>query len=259
MLPIGLLAEELQKKFLGRRQDWLPYGETDTTGRTTSMIEWQQRWTLSSKGHWTYRLIPITETWVNRRHGEVNFYLTQLITGHGCFRAYLFKCRNDDSPTCPSCSDIPEDVEHVFFHCSRFHVQREALQTALGETPTPENLVQHMLESEDMWNAVSLCQGYMSRAEEIRTREKRKRRIRNEQYSGSKWKRSCVPRCTHANVQTGGHTYIHGLTTAESPRGRKPWIIRRRRHDVKSCPTKKCLSGGTVGESGQGWGGVLAT
>ncbi|KAF0750104.1 Uncharacterized protein FWK35_00013841 [Aphis craccivora] len=35
----------------------------------------------SSKGRWTHRLIPVIERWTARRHGEVNFHLTQVRLG----------------------------------------------------------------------------------------------------------------------------------------------------------------------------------
>ena len=54
-----------------------------------AMDKWQQDWANSNKGRWTYRLIPSIGEWTKRRHGQVNFYLTQLLTGHGCYRACL--------------------------------------------------------------------------------------------------------------------------------------------------------------------------
>ncbi|CAB0030691.1 unnamed protein product [Trichogramma brassicae] len=50
----------------------------------------------------------------------MNYYLTQLLSGHGCFRAYLCRFGHDDLATCPSCPTEDEDAEHVLFHCPRF-------------------------------------------------------------------------------------------------------------------------------------------
>ena len=47
------------------------------------------------------RLIPSIGEWTNRNHGHVNFYLTQLLTGHGCYRAYLHKYAHKVGETCP--------------------------------------------------------------------------------------------------------------------------------------------------------------
>ncbi|GBP14366.1 hypothetical protein EVAR_98823_1 [Eumeta japonica] len=47
------------------------------------------------KGRWTHRLIPQIDFWLNRNHGEVNYYLTQMLSGHGCFRAYLHRFKQN--------------------------------------------------------------------------------------------------------------------------------------------------------------------
>ena len=74
----------------------------------------------SEKGRWAHHLIPKLEDCIDRRHGEVNYYLTQLLTGHGCFRAYLYRFKLKDTPGCPVCLDANEDAEHVFCDCSRY-------------------------------------------------------------------------------------------------------------------------------------------
>ena len=50
-------------------------------------------------GRWTHRLIPELTTWLDRKLGQVGFYLAQALSGHGCFNAYLkcFKKRDDES------------------------------------------------------------------------------------------------------------------------------------------------------------------
>ena len=68
----------------------------------TALATWMGK---ADKGRWTYRLIPHLDKWINRRHGSVNYYLTQMLSGHGCFRAYLYKHKYEDSPECPSAAD----------------------------------------------------------------------------------------------------------------------------------------------------------
>ncbi|GBP68011.1 hypothetical protein EVAR_57985_1 [Eumeta japonica] len=46
----------------------------------------------------------------------------RMLSGYGCFRAYLHRFKRDDSPECPSCPGKPEDAEHVFFVCPRFNL-----------------------------------------------------------------------------------------------------------------------------------------
>lgn len=52
---------------------------------------WQEKWETDSlnKGNWTHKLIPNVKEWYNRSLGELTYELTQELTGHGCFQAYL--------------------------------------------------------------------------------------------------------------------------------------------------------------------------
>ena len=53
--------------------------------RFQELVEkWQMRWHGEQTGTWTYRLIPELATWLNREHGEVGFYLSQLLLSHSC-------------------------------------------------------------------------------------------------------------------------------------------------------------------------------
>ena len=51
--------------------------------------EWQRRWNIADEGRWTLRVTPCVVKWTGRRHGLVTFHLTQVLTGHSCFRSYL--------------------------------------------------------------------------------------------------------------------------------------------------------------------------
>ena len=64
---------------------------------------WHERWRTATKGRWTYLLIHDITKWLGREYGEVNFYLTQFLTGHGYFRYYLFKLGNVSTPECKYC------------------------------------------------------------------------------------------------------------------------------------------------------------
>ncbi|CAB0038213.1 unnamed protein product [Trichogramma brassicae] len=85
----------------------------------------------------------------------MSYHLTQLLTGHGYFRHHSQRYDNNASARCPVCPDETENVEHVFFHCSRFEPEREVLQAQIGERTEPENIVRLMLRDRSNWNAVS--------------------------------------------------------------------------------------------------------
>lgn len=150
MVPIGLLVQE----------DMLCYEQRGVRGarasaRVATMAQWQGSWDGSTKGRWTHRLIPNLERWVHRKHGEVHFYLTQVLSGHGCFREYLHRVGHASSPNCPSCIDTVETVEHVIFGCPRFQSSRDTLLLGCGPDTSPDNLVDRMCQREDAWNAAS--------------------------------------------------------------------------------------------------------
>lgn len=149
LTPTEILADERRSLYLQRRSTQVDtHEEIRTQVRNNSVARWQTKWDASSKRRWTHRPIPEVKAWQNRNHGEVNYYVTQILTGHGCFRAYLFKYNHKESPYCQNCKNVPDDAEHVVFHCPRFNVPRGGLEDVLGYRITVHNLViKAMLES----------------------------------------------------------------------------------------------------------------
>ena len=45
----------------------------------------------AADGRWTYDLIHDINIWLNSKHGELGFYMTPMISGHGCFKEYLYR------------------------------------------------------------------------------------------------------------------------------------------------------------------------
>jgi len=56
-------------------------------------------WEAFAKGRWTHRLIPWIDCWGNCNHGEVDFYLTQMLSGHAAFEHIS---KELDTKTCPT-------------------------------------------------------------------------------------------------------------------------------------------------------------
>ena len=132
------------------------------------------RWHGEQTGRWTYRLIPELATWLNRKHGKVGFSLAQALSGHGCFNAYLRRCKKRDEVVCGYC-DFPVDTaEHALFDCAKWGVTREALGQAVGAELTPDTMVPLMLQSEGFW---TLIESFVTLV--MKTREIDGRRDRN--------------------------------------------------------------------------------
>ena len=152
LYPIDLLAAEAKKTYIGRHQ-----AEVVVDRSKREVIKtWQERWDASDKGRWTHRLIPNIQKWLERRHGEVDFHTCQILSGHGCFRAYFYKIGLEEDSLCRVCDmGASEDVEHVLFVCPRFRTERDLIAKQVGYPLTSRNLMEVMLVSEENWMAVA--------------------------------------------------------------------------------------------------------
>ncbi len=68
--------------------------------RQVTICKWKEQFSESSKGEWTHLLLHNLEAWSERGHGRMNFYLTQVMSSHGAFNAYLFRIKLVESPDC---------------------------------------------------------------------------------------------------------------------------------------------------------------
>ena len=152
VIPIALLADERRRLYLRRFEE-------DATGvrreeRQRTVDAWQRTWEAEQCGAWTRRLVGDLRPWFSRVHGEADFYLTQLLSGHGCFRSYLHKIGKARSQDCLFCPGKKDDACHTFFACGRWERQRADLHAKVGEI-TPESLISEMLSSYDKWSCVA--------------------------------------------------------------------------------------------------------
>lgn len=144
--PIHLLVEERVGVYSGVSPE-VQHAMTEN--------KWQQEWDNNeTKGQWTKTLITSITNWRNRKHGELTYHLTQVLTGHGCFRAYLYKIRRADSEDCPYCG-LRDDVKHTIFECPRWAEQRCRIARCVEEDVEDGNLVRNMLESEEKWATIT--------------------------------------------------------------------------------------------------------
>ena len=177
--PADLLALESRDRYMNLRnftsEERTPALRDRTSKAVRRALEerWQERWDNETTGRWTHELIPNISSWINRGHGQVNFYLTQALSGHGCFRAYLKRFKKCRESSCLFCETNVDDAEHALFHCDKWQEPRERLQQELGQRLTPSNMVDMMLESTGKWTAISdFVVGIMKRRElEFRRRQ----------------------------------------------------------------------------------------
>lgn len=143
--PIDLMAAERKETCAGI---------TKTAARASLLRKWQERWDGADKGLWTKRLIPELRDWVERRHGEVDFFLTQVLSGHGCFRTYLHRFQLAEDSNCPYCN-VEDDAEHTLFFCQRWACYRELCFRSIHNIITVQNMVTLMLDDENTWTSVA--------------------------------------------------------------------------------------------------------
>lgn len=77
-------------------------------------------------------LHPRMELWMARRWGHLTFRSTQIVTGHGCFAAYLHRIGRDATPRCQHCGADEDTAQHTLEVCVSWEEERIALKAAIG-------------------------------------------------------------------------------------------------------------------------------
>jgi len=140
--PIELKTKKRSNTFKGTHKD---------IARNTLLTEWQGWCDSASEGRWTHRLIRNIGKWIDRNYSELNYQLTQVLTGHGCFQAYLKRFAIAESTRCLFRCDSPTDnAEHTVFSCDAWYARRHSLEIELGKNLTPENMVNIIGNKEEL-------------------------------------------------------------------------------------------------------------
>ena len=113
VLPIRLMAK--QRKLVYDNKDRIGKVNAAKEARDIVLDPWQHEWDCAEKGRWTRRLIGQIRPWTERKHGEVNYYITQFLTGHGFFLAHLYKIGKVSSPACVYYETVLDNAEHTFY------------------------------------------------------------------------------------------------------------------------------------------------
>ncbi|CAB0031998.1 unnamed protein product [Trichogramma brassicae] len=149
--PLALLADERARLYGRRRED------AKDEERLATLSKWQKAWDRSKKARWTHRLIPNIRVWIERRHGELNYHLAQLLTGHGFFKHHSRRYDYNQSAQCPVCPSSIENAEHVFYHCPRFSEERERDYTPCSTRLTRRNVSARFAFISRLWCMNAKC------------------------------------------------------------------------------------------------------
>ena len=157
--------------------------------RKQTIQRWQERWdTLQGKAEWTRRLIPTIGKWTNRQHGELNYWVTQFLTGHGCFRAYLHRFGRLEDGTCVYCAAPADTAEHTVFECPRWEARRTMLQIRIEQRIGPDYVVKCMLVDPNNWDSITSFIAEIMRDKETEERQ------RQQQIWCNNWKLTLAPK-----------------------------------------------------------------
>ncbi|CAB0040021.1 unnamed protein product [Trichogramma brassicae] len=130
--PLALLADERARLYSRHRED------AKDEERLATLSKWQEAWDRSTKARWTHRLIPNIRTWIERRHGELNYHLTQLLTGQGFFKHHSQTLRSQSKRAMPGLPHIHRERGACILPLPEVQRERERLHALLHEVMTPE-------------------------------------------------------------------------------------------------------------------------
>lgn len=100
-------------------------------------------------------ILPFFELWIERPHGSLNYYLTQVVSGHGNFRDYLYKIKKSDTPNCLFCIDAIETAQHVIESCPAWEVNRLSIRELFDGDLSISGILRQMCLDENKWKAFS--------------------------------------------------------------------------------------------------------
>lgn len=132
--PLHITASERKKSFMMKiMEPGKPVTEKDRREeKDRIMARWQAEWNVSTVGKWTQEIVPRLRKWVKVGPKILTYRLTQALTGHGCFAAYLCKIGRRTSPMCWFGCGVPDDARHTLFQCQKWETQRTNLQDTCG-------------------------------------------------------------------------------------------------------------------------------
>lgn len=143
-LPVEILLQQSRARF-DIRTGWdtrinnvlVPAGAPDAveTIKGEALNMWQTEWDSSTKGRTTYAFFENVRERMNASWFRPDYYTTQVVSGHGDFRARLASLGLADGDEC-ACGR-PETAQHFLLECPEFEPQRVALREHLGDREWP--------------------------------------------------------------------------------------------------------------------------
>ncbi|XP_045518621.1 uncharacterized protein LOC123710642 [Pieris brassicae] len=149
------------------------------------MEKWYQYLADPIAGHRTVEAIrPVLSNWANRKSGALTFRLVQVLTGHGCVGRYLHDIvRQIPTPSCLECGADDDTAQHTLEDCPQWSQLRHNLCFVVGNNLALPCVVEKMVGSDEVWNAVvSFCEHVMLQ-KETAERERENKGVNRRRYA----------------------------------------------------------------------------
>ncbi|KAJ8911986.1 hypothetical protein NQ315_003268 [Exocentrus adspersus] len=149
--PIHLLVEEHKNVFEGNSGY-----ENNKEARQQTLRKWQAEWEAhEGTAQWTKRLIPNLQVWIQYAHRNMDYCLTQVLTGHGSFKSYTHRIGKAEKDRCYYC-DATDSPSHALFACERWSLRRTRveMELKLEQELTPDTCIYSMCQSREKWEIV---------------------------------------------------------------------------------------------------------
>jgi hypothetical protein len=93
---------------------------------------WNTRWLNTPNGATTKKYFPTVfdRQKVNKTF-DANYYVTQFLTNHGSFNAYLHRFTIRDDQSCTHCHALIANAEHIIYDCPEYQQLRNKLIVSL--------------------------------------------------------------------------------------------------------------------------------
>lgn len=183
MPPIHLLAAR-QRCIYIRFQE-LKQTDEDTLEarfevRKAANLLMRRQWTILLQGDGIpgqrvrEAILPVLDRWLDHRRAGVNYYTTQLFTGHGSYGQYLHKIGRRESSACPDCGEAIDTPEHIMEDCPKWDEERTSLRAVFdADLPlTWTALLPSALDYEEKWFAIATFARNILTRREIAERER---------------------------------------------------------------------------------------
>ncbi|RLU16027.1 hypothetical protein DMN91_011785 [Ooceraea biroi] len=140
----------------------------------------QRQWTLYLGGDTVVRVhtrdavLPVLSEWMARSWGGINYHMTQILMGHGCFGTYLARIGKVPTDLCEHCGSGADSSEHTLLTCVAWSAERDELVAVLGPLTSLRDAVAGIVNTRRAWSAF-----YLFCVRVMRTKEERERAWQN--------------------------------------------------------------------------------